>query len=242
MMRPRGLAVARGRRVVRLAVLSVVAGALVSACSATTPEATRASSTTTTAGTSPAHLVGPVAPSTPSTSTSPGTSTTPTTDISVPLSAIADSGLPSHVGVGPLKAPVLKQLMQFFENEVSQAYSNGDAGSLEHYLAGSMLTGNRGTINVLNAQSQRNIYKINVKSVSLDNNEANRAVFDMKGNMVTDYFENTTTNQQVANGLPGPSTVDFLVFFDYNTKNHTWYWTGEQNLSSTASGASAGTT
>ncbi len=131
--------------------------------------------------------------------------------------------------------------MQFFEDHVSQAYSVGNADALKPYLAGSMLTGNKGTINVLNGQNKRNIYQINVASVSLDNDEADRVVFDMTGNMVTDYFENTATKQPVANGLPGPSSVDFLVFLDFNPNNKTWYWTGEQNLSTTGSGASTGT-
>jgi hypothetical protein len=160
--------------------------------------------------------------------------------VAVPLSAIRDTGFPSTVGQGPLKAPVVKKLMQFFETQVSKAYADGDANELEPYLAGGMLTGNKGTINVLNGESQRNIYTIKVGSVSLDNNETNRVVFDMTGAMTTDYFENVGTNQPVANGLPGPSNVDFLVFFDFNPKNHTWYWTGEQNLSDNGAGASTG--
>jgi hypothetical protein len=123
--------------------------------------------------------------------------------------------------------------MQYFENHVASAFASGNANGLESYLAGSMLTGNKGTINVLNAQSRRNIYKIDVTSITINNNETDRVVFEMKGNMTEDYFENTTTNQQVADGLPGPSAVDFLVFLDFNPANHTWYWTGEQNYNTT---------
>jgi hypothetical protein len=216
-------------RLLGIVAASVAAGIVMSACSGGTPKVASDKVTTTTKP--GAKLVGPVAPS---------TSTTPTTDINVPLTAISDAGPPSQVGEGPLTAPVVKVLMQYFEDNVALAYSTGDAGALEHYLAGSMLTGNRGTINVLNAQNQRNVFKINVQSVSLDNDEKDRVVFDMKGAMVTDYFENTATNQPVANGLPGPSAVDFLVFIDFNPANHTWYWTGEQNLSNSADGSSAG--
>ena len=53
---------------------------------------------------------------------SKGNSATTTTDVSVPLSAIADAGLPSKVGPGPLKAPQMKLLMQFFENHVAQDF------------------------------------------------------------------------------------------------------------------------
>jgi hypothetical protein len=178
-------------------------------------------------------------PTTTSTTVAKGSVTT-TTDVSIPLSAIKDTGFPSTVGPGPLKAPVVKQMMQFFETQVSNAYANGDATALEPYLAGGMLTGNKGTINVLNGQHQRNIYKITVGSVSLDNNEKDRVVFDMSGAMTTDYFEDTSTNQPVADGEPGPSSVDFLIFFDFNPTNHTWYWTGEQNLSNNGSGAASG--
>jgi hypothetical protein len=184
-------------------------------------------------------LDGPAAPSTTSTTVPTGSVTT-TTSVAIPLAAIRDPGYPSTVGQGPLKAPVVKQMMQYFENAVSKAYADGDASELQPYLAGGMLTGNKGTINVLNGQHQRNIYDITVSTVSIDNNETNRVVFDMTGNMTTDYFENTSTNQPVADGEPGPSTVDFLVFFDFNPDNHTWYWTGEQNESNNGAGAAQG--
>jgi hypothetical protein len=60
--------------------------------------------------------------------------------------------------------------------------------------------------------------------------------------MTTDYFENASTGQPVADGLPGPSSLDFLVFFDFNPANHTWYWTGEQNESNSGGSGSTGGT
>jgi hypothetical protein len=210
--------------------LTLGATVLLSACGGGAPShlATKATSnkmaTTTTTG--PA---GPPAPP-----------TTTTTEVNIPLSAIADSGLPSKIGPGPLKAPVIKELMQYFENQVATAYGTGQANSLESYLAGPMLTGNRATIEVMNGQDRRNVFKIDVGSISIDNNETDRVVFDMKGEMTTDYFENTQSNQLVADGLPGPSSVDFMVFLDFNPHNRTWYWTGEQNEDTSSSSGSTG--
>jgi hypothetical protein len=221
-----------GRRMRRCGLLAAALlgpASLVTSCS-TTPAVISSSPTT--------------APTTTSTTTTvvgpPQPATTSTTQVSIPLSAIADSGLPSHVGEGPLKAAQIKTLMQFFEDEVAQAYGSGNPDTLDSYLAGPMLSGNKATINVLNGQSQRNVFKIDVTKVSIDNNEKDRAVFDMNGNMTTDYFEDTKTKQPVADGLPGPSAVNFQVFFDFNPTNHTWYWTGEQNLSTSANSQSGG--
>jgi hypothetical protein len=211
-------------RILMCAVGLMAAGAIVSACSSSAPPA---------ASIDPAKVEGPVAVSTSTSTSTPVESTTRSTEVSVPLSAITDNGLPSKVGHGPVSATTVKSLMQYFENHVSQAFANGDADDLESYLAGTMLTGNKATINVLNAQSRRNIYKIDVTKVIINNNETDRVVFEMKGNMTVDYFENTSTNQPVADGMPGPSPVDFLVFLDFNPANHTWYWTGEQNYSTT---------
>jgi hypothetical protein len=216
-----------------LAVGLAAVGTLITACSSATPHSAPSASKSL--------MVGPPAPHTTTTTADPskGNSATTTTDVSVPLSAIADAGLPSKVGPGPLKAPQVKLLMQFFENHVAQDFANGDATGLQTYLAGTMLTGNKGTINVLNSQSRRNIYNIDVTKVIINNNETDRVVFEMKGNMTVDYFEDSTTKQPVANELPGPSAVDFLVFLDFNPANHTWYWTGEQNYNTT-DGASSG--
>jgi hypothetical protein len=221
----------RLRRIGSCAIALTAAGILVSACSSAPTKSASSTASSTTAVTD-----GPTGPA-PTASTS----TTSTTEVSIPLSAITNTGLPSQVGPGPIAAAKVKSLMQYFENHVAQEYANGDADGLESYLAGSMLTGNRGTINVLNSQSRRNIYNIDVTKVIINNNESDRVVFEMKGNMTVDYFEDATTKQPVADGLPGPSAVDFLVFLDFNPANHTWYWTGEQNYSTTGA-ASTGST
>jgi hypothetical protein len=215
-------------RVAVAALGALFVGTLVAACSSSPKESTP----TTTKVTD-----GPLANQT-TTTTKP---TTSTTEVSIPLSAITDNGLPSTVGPGPLKSAQVTELMQFFEDHVAQAYANGDSSTLQSYLAGSMLTGNKGTINVLNSQSRRNIYNIDVTKVIINNNETDRVVFEMKGNMTSDYFEDSTTGQQVADGLPGPSSVDFLVFLDFNPANHTWYWTGEQNYNTNAGTPATGT-
>jgi hypothetical protein len=223
------------RRIGTLAVGLMAVGTLITACSSTTPESATSTSTAVTEGPMPAK--------TTTTTVDPpvGKPTTSTTEVSVPLSAITDTGLPSKVGPGPLSPAKVEPLMQYFENQVAKDYADGDANGLQTYLAGSMLTGNKGTINVLNSQSRRNIYSIDVTKVIINNNESDRVVFEMKGNMTVDYFEDSTTKQAIADELPGPSAVDFLVFLDFNPANHTWYWTGEQNYDTT-SGASSGST
>ena len=214
-----------------LLIVVLGAGLLASACGSSPSHPSTSASTSRTTTSGPATKID-----------GPTTTTTPTTYASVPLASIADSGLPSTVGAGPLKAQTAKTLMQYFENKVAQDYASGNADDLGHYLAGSMLDGNKGTVNVLNKQGQRNIFKIAVTSVTMDSNNKDRVVFDMLGNMTTDYFENVSTGQPVANGLPGPSSLHFLVFLDFNPTNHTWYWTGEQNESNAGGTGSTGGT
>ncbi|HVW79548.1 MAG TPA: hypothetical protein VHB69_01230 [Mycobacteriales bacterium] len=165
---------------------------------------------------------GPVVPSSPSLS----------------LADIADPGLASHIGDGKLTVAQVRQLMQFFENKVSAAYAHGDADALDHYLAGPMLSGNRATINLLNSQNKLNVYRIRVGKVTIETNEKTSVIFDMTGDMVLDYFLDSKTHKVLEHGLPGPSQVQFAVFFNENPKNHTWYWTGEKSeTASDSSGA-----
>jgi hypothetical protein len=145
----------------------------------------------------------------------------------ISASALEDPGLPSQVGAGPLTEPVVQQLMQYFEDRVTDAYSKGDADSLYHYLAGGMLTGNRATINVLNSQHKRNVLHVDVTSVQIGINQANRVTLDMTGQMTRNYFTDLTTGSTLVGGLPGPSKVSFMIFLDFNPTNHTWYWTGQ---------------
>jgi hypothetical protein len=166
---------------------------------------------------------------------SPTTTTTPA--VTVPATAIADPGLPSQVGEGPLTQAIVQQLMQYFENNVAAAYANDDPDSLFRYMAGDMLTGNRGSVNVLKSQGERNVFSISVTSVDIDTNEQTRVTFDMTANEDSDYFLDTTGSTLVG-GSPGPSTLDFLMFFDFNPNNHTWYWTGAENEADSSSGAS----
>jgi hypothetical protein len=210
-------------------------GSTFAACSSSSPPAA-APVTSTTQG----RVDGPQ-PSPTKTNTSDPDPSSTTTEVSVPLSAITDTGLPSQVGQGPLKSAQVKPLMQYFEDHVAQEYASGDADGLQPYLAGSMLTGNKATINVLNGQSRRNIYKIDVTQIIINANETDRVVFEMKGSMTEDYFVNATTNQPVADELPGPSSVDDLVFLDFNPANHTWYWTGEQNYNASDNSSSGST-
>ena len=158
--------------------------------------------------------------------------------VTVPAALLADPGLPSHVPPGPLSQGTVEQLIQYFENNVAQAYSTGNATLLDHYLAGPMLTGNAGTINYLNSQHKHNVIRVTITGVSIDTNGTDRVVFDMTGELTVDYFVDTTNNQVLDGGLPGPSDLDFLSFVDYNPSNRTWYWTGEQDETSGSSGSS----
>jgi hypothetical protein len=207
--------------------LSVVAGFAAGCGGGSSPAA--APSTTAPALTSaPTSTLGPVAPSTVSTpavqpSQSTGSSTT------IPAEEVADPLLPSKVGAGALPKKTVIKLAQFFEDKVSAAYADGKPNELYHYLAGPMLTGNRGTISLLNSQNKRNVYKIKVRSATLQTNQAHHIVFTMTGDMTVDYFYNSKTRKIIDNGLPGPSQVKFVMFFDQNPKTKTWYWTGEEN-------------
>jgi hypothetical protein len=171
--------------------------------------------------------------------TAPAATTTTTPAVTVPAAEIADPGLPSQVGEGPLSQSVVQQLMQYFENNVAAAYANDDPDSLYRYLAGDMLIGNRGSVNVLASQGKRNVYSISVSTVSIDTNQQTRVTFDMTAAETSDYFLDTTGSTLVG-GAPGPSTQDYLMFFDFNPTNHTWYWTGAENEADSSGGTSGG--
>jgi hypothetical protein len=201
----------------RLAALAAVAalGVGVAGCSSSSApsEAPPQTATTTTPApiVTPSSALGPLAPPT--------------------LSAVdvSDPGLPSHVGPGKLSTPTIKRLVQYFEDKVSKAYADGDSAALDHYLAGPMLSGNRATINLLNSQHKRNVFRIRVESITPETNEAHSVIVDMTGDMVLDYFVDTDTHKVLNNGLPGPSQLQFAIFLNENPKTHTWYWTGEQS-------------
>jgi hypothetical protein len=154
-----------------------------------------------------------------------------------PLSTaeVADPGLPSTIGPGKLTVAQVKQLAQYFEDKVSAAYADGDADALDHYLAGPMLSGNRATINLLNSQNKLNVYRIRVGKVTIETSGKNSVIFDLTGDMVLNYFVDAKTHKVLENGLPGPSQVQFAVFFNENPKNHTWYWTGEKSETGSSS-------
>jgi hypothetical protein len=169
----------------------------------------------------------PLAAATPTTSAAPVgplSATSPT----LTAQQVADTGLPSKVGPGKLSPQTLKRLMQFFEDKVSRAYATGNADQLSHYLAGPMLTGNRGTINLLNTQHRRNVFRIHVQSVKAQSNDAHRIILRMVGDMTVNYFFDPRTHKVLSHGLPGPSQVQFVVFLNQNPATGTWYWTGEK--------------
>jgi hypothetical protein len=148
--------------------------------------------------------------------------------VTIPAQQLADPGLPSQVGPGPLPVGVVTQLMQYFEDKVAAAYADNDADSLYRYLAGNMLTGNRASVNLLRSQGKRNVFAIAVTTVDVSDNEHDRITFDLTAQETQNYFVDTTSSTLDA-GLPGPSTLYFLIFLDFNPGNGTWYWTGAQN-------------
>lgn len=158
----------------------------------------------------------------------------------VPAAWLADPGPASQIGRGPIPKPKLLGLVQYLENQVAASYAAGAPDQLYHYLAGTMLEGNRATINVLNGQDRRNHYAVTVNQVSVDTTDPTQVVLDMDADMTEDYFVNSTTGQVVAGGLPGPSHLDQELFLDYYPANHTWYWTGEQDLSDSDAGTDTG--
>jgi hypothetical protein len=157
----------------------------------------------------------------------------PSAHSSLSPEVLADPGLPSKLGPGPLTATQTKQLLQDLEDHVAQAYGAGDADALYRYLAGPMLTGNRATVSLLNTRHQRNVFRIQLGSVTIDKADSSRVVADVTADETLDYFADTATRKVLNSGLPGPSHLSVTVFLDYNPGNHTWYWTGQQAQSKT---------
>jgi hypothetical protein len=132
------------------------------------------------------------------------------------------------MGPGPLSATQVKTLITDFEARLAQAYAAGDISHLAEFLAGPELSGNVATINVNNAHHTRNIFHTEFNSLTITSNGAERVVFNLVDHTTDNHYVDTTTNQVANQGLPGPEVQRFIVFFDYNPGNHTWYWTGAQ--------------
>jgi hypothetical protein len=132
------------------------------------------------------------------------------------------------MGPGPLDAAQVKTLIIDFENRLAQAYAAGDTSHLGDFLAGPELRGNVATINVNNSHHTRNIFHVEFNSLTITSNSAERVVFNLVDHTTDNHYVDTTTNQTTNEGLPGPEVQRFIIFFDYNPANHTWYWTGAQ--------------
>lgn len=164
----------------------------------------------------------------------------PPVGTTITAAQLSDPGLPSQLGPGPLRPADLQKLVQYFEDHVAQAYADGQADELYRYLAGPMLGGNRATVTLLAAKGQRNIFKITVGPLTIDNNDASRIVVDVVLDETLNYYtgEQARAGHEVLNdGLPGPAQLSQQLFFDHNPDNHTWYWTGEKD---TAKGSTSG--
>jgi hypothetical protein len=149
-----------------------------------------------------------------------------------PATPVAGPTLPPPVNVmgpGPLTAAQVKTLIEDFDARLAQAYAAGDTSHLGDFLAGTELSGNVAQINVFNSRHRRRIFHAVFNSLTITSNSAERVVFNMIDHTTDNHFIDTTTNQVLDQGFPGPAVEAFTIFFDYNPENHTWYWTGAQN-------------
>jgi hypothetical protein len=188
--------------VIRAAAGGLAAAALLAACGGDT-----ASSTATPSASASPSAPAPATPSGPQ--PTPGINTRPP---------------------GELDAAACRALIVDFYDRLSAAYAAGDPSHLDTFLAGVELKGHDATIRQLNAKHLRNIFHVVFDSLTITSNTAQRVVFTLADHTTDNHFVDTTTNQVVNQGFPGPATQSFQIFFDYNPQNQTWYWTsGVQN-------------
>ena len=186
-----------GARATRTA-LATTALLLTAACSGAAPPSRGASA----GGTPPASAPASRQRATPST---PGINTRPP---------------------GELDAAAVRDLIVDFNERLARAYATGDPSHLDEFLAGTELAGHRTTIRLLDARHQRNIFHVQFDSLTIMSNSPQRVVFTLNDHTTDNHFVDTTTNQVLNQGYPGPAPQSFTIFFDYNPENHTWYWTG----------------
>jgi hypothetical protein len=166
----------------------------------------------------------------------PSTASSPTRTSATGAPPPAASGTPvrtpaSTPGIntrppGEIDAAAVRDLIVDFDERLAQAYAAGDTGHLDEFLAGSELAGNRATIQLLNSRHQRNIFHVQFDSLTITSSSPQRVVFTLNDHTTDNHFVDTTTNQVINQGYPGPGPQSFTIFFDYNPENHTWYWTG----------------
>jgi hypothetical protein len=126
---------------------------------------------------------------------------------------------------GQLDAAACRALIIDFDERLSQAYAAGDPTHLDGFLAGVELSGHTAAINQLNAKHLRNVFHVQFDSLQITSSTPERVVFTLTDHTTDNHFVDTTTNQVVNQGFPGPATQSFTIFLDYNPQNHTWYWT-----------------
>jgi hypothetical protein len=126
---------------------------------------------------------------------------------------------------GQLDAAACRALIIDFDERLSQAYAAGDPAHLDGFLAGVELSGHTAAINQLNAKHLRNVFHVQFDSLQITSSTAQRVVFTLSDHTTDNHFVDTTTNQVINQGFPGPATQSFTIFLDYNPQNRTWYWT-----------------
>ncbi len=126
---------------------------------------------------------------------------------------------------GELDAAACRALIVDFDERLSQAYAAGDPSHLDTFLAGVELTGHRASIQQLTSRHLRNIFHVQFDSLTITSSTPQRVVFNLLDHTTDNHFVDTTTNQVVNQGFPGPASQAFTIFLDYNPQNRTWYWT-----------------
>ncbi|MDB5065027.1 MAG: hypothetical protein JWM18_1461 [Chloroflexi bacterium] len=163
-------------------------------------------------------------------SASPSSSSSPHPSASGAAATATPSGPTPTPGIntrppGQLDAAACRALIIDFDERLSQAYAAGDPSHLDSFLAGVELRGHVAAIQQLNAKHLRNIFHVVFDSLQITTNTPLRVVFTLADHTTDNHFVDTTTNQVVNQGFPGPASQSFQIFLDYNPQNGTWYWT-----------------
>lgn len=122
----------------------------------------------------------------------------------------------------------VRAMVEDYEGRLAAAYGAGDASHLGDFLAGPQLQGNTATINILNGRHQRNVFHLEVDSVSIMSAAGDRIVASLHDHTTDNAFVDTATGQTLNDGLPGAEVQSFTLFFDRNPHDGRWYWTGAQ--------------
>jgi hypothetical protein len=155
----------------------------------------------------------------------------PSTGTAAPAAAVSPAGTPAP-NVLPAAVPTVEQLkdmMEYFDTRLADAFARGDTSHLGDFLAGSELQGVSSTITVLDQRHQRNVFHVAFDSLTVTSSSPDQVTFDMLDHTTVDEFVDASTNSVLNGGLPGPQAQTFMIFLSYDPDAHAWFWTGAQN-------------